>query len=124
HAVPGSFAGRQSARIRILDGSSHDLGAVGVSLIVNTSPPRVVAAPQILRFRASLARPGDFEQAVFLRNTAGGGQVQFSAASVNASPWITHISTTGVVSPDGPALVRVAVNTSGLRAGTLRDVIR
>jgi uncharacterized protein (TIGR03437 family) len=78
-----------------------------------------------LKFAARVQTPGTFEQAIALRNSGGGGAFGFSSSILGASSWISGvIPTSGQTVRNAFTIVRVLVNTQGLKIGSYRDVIR
>jgi len=125
--APGQPPGLYSARIRV---NMTAIAAavppvdVTVALTILPSPPQLVAAPSIVRFRESAATPGTDSQSFLLQNI-GGGDVPFSLSVAGASPWIVAVSASDRVIRAGSAVtVTVTVNSQGLDATAYRDAIR
>lgn len=98
--------------------------AIGVHLDIEGGPPQLAASPTLLRVRARVAAPGVQTQTILLNDSGGAGPINFSAAVLNKSAWITSVSpVSGQTVFNHSAAVTVTLNTQGLKVGTYRDII-
>ena len=117
-------AGNYSGRIRVLDTSNNPTD-VAVALSLATVAAQLDAAPRDLRFAARIQAPGTLEQIIVVRNSGGGGPLNFTTAVVGASPWIASVTpSAGQTAHNAPVFLRVRVNTQGLQVGSYHDAIR
>jgi uncharacterized protein (TIGR03437 family) len=117
-------AGNYAARVRIMDASQNSY-VVSVSLAVTNAPAQLAVGPNSLRFAARLQTPGTLEQVITVRNSGGGGALGFSTSVLGASSWISSVtSSANQTARNAFTIVRVRINTQGLKAGSFRDVIR
>jgi len=94
---------------------------VNVSLAVSKEPPpKISITPQALSFSAQIADSIQGNQKVYITNS-GGGTLKFSGEAT--ANWISITPAKGTVGKDSKS-VKVAVNTSGLAAGTHKGEIR
>ena len=126
----GLKAGVYSARIHLVPASASTGGppqssiGIDVKLTVADAPPSLDAFPNVLRYQARVAAPGSQDQVLAVRNAGGGGALKFTV-SVLRGLWIDSITpASGETAPDAPVFITVKVNTRGLPAGGVRDVIR
>jgi uncharacterized protein (TIGR03437 family) len=116
-------AGNYSARIRVID-SSNNATDVPVTLTLTSAAPQLDAAPRVLHYAARLQSPGTLDQIIVVRNSGGGGPLNFNATVVGASPWISSVTpASGQTAHNAPVLLHVLVNTQGLSVGSYHDVI-
>ncbi len=126
----GLKAGVYSARVRLLaapltprDPPQSPID-ITVKLTVSDSPPSLDVIPNVLRYQARVAAPGSQDQILLVRNAGGGGKLKFTV-TVLRGLWIDSISpSSGETSEDAPVIITVKVNTRGIPAGGVRDVIR
>ncbi|MCX8126825.1 MAG: hypothetical protein N3E40_06810, partial [Dehalococcoidia bacterium] len=112
---PGTHLGSLTINI-----SGAGQGPVTVPVTVQVSPGPVLSISQnVLSFEATVGEPAPDAQTITLSN-AGGSALNWSASS--NVPWLTVSPTSGVVTT-GTAEITVAVNTTGLNAGTHNGVI-
>jgi uncharacterized protein (TIGR03437 family) len=98
--------------------------AIGVHLEIDAGPPQLDVSPNLLRVRARAAAPGVQSQVLLVRNTGGGGTLNFAAGVLNSPSWITNVTggTQTVFNQATP--VTVTFNTQGLAVGTYRAILQ
>ena len=68
-----------------------DEGDYTVTLTVTTAPAKLDVQPSVLKLNTRVQLPEKRSLFIFLRNSGGGGAVQFSARTVQSSRWITGL---------------------------------
>ena len=117
-------AGTYGGRVRVFD-SSNNATDVPVTLTLASAAPQLDAAPRDLHFAARVQAPGTLEQTIVVRNSGGGGTLNFTTSVLGGSSWISSVTPgSGQTAHNAPVFVRVRVNTQGLRVGSYHDVIR
>jgi uncharacterized protein (TIGR03437 family) len=115
-------AGPYTARILILD-SNKLASDVAVSLNVQNTAQKLNVTPSTLSFTARAAAPGNLVKDLFVSNT-GAVPLAFTASVTGASSWISGISpSSGQTVLNGPVILQVQVDTSGLAVGGYHDTI-
>ncbi len=112
-------AGSYPATIQVLD--SNGLATnVSVTLNVTSAPQQSNVAPSILSFAALAATPGTLVEQLVISNT-GAGSLNFTAASVNNSSWITGVTASAnTTTRNAPVFVQVQVSTKGLAVAPIK----
>jgi uncharacterized protein (TIGR03437 family) len=127
-AAPGQLTAqtyKATIHVTVPKSTSQASVDISVSYAIGSGSPSLQPLPASLAFGANAATPGIQQQTIVLNNGGGGGQLGFSAAVVNQSPWITSVSpATGSTAPNSPVFVQIQVNTQGLNVGAYHDIIR
>jgi uncharacterized protein (TIGR03437 family) len=114
--APGSYP----AQIMV-SGSAQP---IQVTLNVRDLPPNIEVSPDYLRLAGTFLRRDQFERALHIRNTGGGGPQPYQIEVEKRSPWIRLSQTSGRAGVRIPDVVRVSIDTSSLGVGFHRDNIR
>jgi large repetitive protein len=81
--------------------------------------------PPSLSFGSGAQTQGIQQQTIVLNNGGGSGLINYQAAVVNQSPWITSVTpASGFTATNAPVPIQVQVNSQGLAPGAYHDIIR
>ena len=116
---PGSY----SARV-IVSASGLADQAVRVTLDVQTRAPQLDASPDVLRLTSTRGATDPVEQAIFLRNSGGGGAIRFRASLIDPPPGLKLLTQSGQTAPDAQVEVRVQLDPTGVEDGGYRGLVR
>ncbi len=98
--------------------------AIGVHLEIDAGMPQLDVSPNLLRLRARSAAPGVQSQVLLVRNTGGGGALNFAAGVLGSAPWITGVTGPTQTVFNHATPVTVTFNTQGLAPGTYRAILQ
>ncbi len=113
--VTGLLAGTYTALIVVTDaGASNSPQLVSVTLNVN-GLPKLSISPATLTYDAAVGGPNPPMQAITVANV-GLGAITWNATS--DATWLSSVPTTGPLATGGSTVVDVAVDVTGLAAGT------
>lgn len=116
-------AGTYSGRVLISVPGLSDQ-AVRVNLRVQAEPPRLEAAPDVIRLTASAGDTAPLSDTIFLRNLGGGGPISFRASIVEPVPGLRLVTESGVTAPNTQVPLRLQVDPAALQNGAYRGLIR
>jgi uncharacterized protein (TIGR03437 family) len=97
---------------------------VPVTFTVSQASPQLQASPASLSFGARVQTASVQTQVIVLRNSGGGGPINYSTAIAGESPWISVAPATGQTAPNSPVLLQIVVNSQGLAVGNLHDILQ
>jgi uncharacterized protein (TIGR03437 family) len=98
--------------------------AIGVHLEIGAGPSQLDVSPNLLRVHARAAAPGVQSQVLLVRNTGGGGNLNFAAGVLNGPSWITGVTGGTQTIFNHATPVTVTFNTQGLAVGTYRAILQ
>ncbi|MBK9170847.1 MAG: hypothetical protein IPM24_25790 [Bryobacterales bacterium] len=118
-------SGTYRARIRLTASrSAQQQIFVPIEFTVERRDPQLFVFPQALRYTARASRE-PIERTIYLRNTGGGPQINFTASVVGQSPWITSVTPASAVTRRNEVVaVRVLVDPSRVSGRAARAAIR
>jgi uncharacterized protein (TIGR03437 family) len=125
-ANPGTMAaGTYSATIHIaIAGNIGQPINVQVTFTIATASPQLQVSPSSLSFGAHALTPSIQTQAIMLRNSAGGGSINFSAAFAGQSTWASVSPASGKTAQNSPVTLMASVNSQGLAVGNYHDILQ
>jgi uncharacterized protein (TIGR03437 family) len=118
----GLDAGLYTANVVVSSAGAPDL-FVPVTLTVDTSPAQLDVSPTFARFEAPQGSSDLLLQVLFIRNSGGGGPMNFQASVSTDSKWLTMSPAQGQTVPNDPAPISAIVNPAGLANGVYRGVV-
>jgi hypothetical protein len=119
-------AGRYQAQIFISDPATSAYGpfVVPVAYRVDAREPELEVSPTLVRFAAREGGADD-DETLFVRNSGGGGRINFTVSLLTNSPWIvSSFPLQGVVGPNIPFPVKIRISPQAVKAGSYRAVLR
>jgi len=117
--VPGTY----QTSLRLVAGNQPPID-IPVVFVVKPADPQLEVLPRVIQRSSRTVSPRD-DVVLVLRNTGGGGTVDYGFRVVGNSSWITRLaSSPSRLSPTQPVLIRLTLDASGLKPGAYRDELR
>jgi Viral BACON domain len=97
-------------------------------LVTSPVSPELTVAPGVVNFSeaavsSAASQQTALQQTLVVQNL-GSGSVNFTAAVIAGSPWVSISPSSGTAAAGSPVFITVTANAQGLAAGSYRDIIQ